>query len=587
MPRPPREDVDCDEDFSINPTSVTKDCMCSMSSRMVKSQSLCLEWKKCCNFCKLRARNLKQIIEMCDFNYLQYISIFTLDELLVSKTVIQKLLLKDETIPIRELVYIHSKLPDTIINLACLKKVKNPLNQDSRNLLKLAIIHFKRLSYTQRCKNKLILEEIFEKLDEAILDDNMVVGSLLESCLELQLYPLARKVLPHVTSFHMYTFSYLRDASFPFEFFLELLPKITNVFEVISYESRIYYNRSIGKEIDVKIDVSRLETSLQEIPTSDLVKWYNRTYIMYYDSVTGKNFDGIDATGLTKDFYTIISSEIRKHLVLDDSGFLLIPSEPRSEKWLMLGVLLARSIINHNLAPELNLHPLYSYYVMSYKDDFTLKSLIEFCKPFDTEFFENVQKVLRMQPAEYTSFLELMEESTTPKKVYVREQIEQRFMNDNARQFIGGLQSVLKERRLCDVISYNTLHNYLSKTIIYQIQSDSPHSLKSNIVANSETFKAKFLEALEYLNVNDPEKLKKFFQFWFGTAGMESFRMDPAPRVSHSQPCTTYFKSHTCFNELEFNTKGKLEVKDILSSIDNTLLNQDLSLSVGMSMQAA
>jgi hypothetical protein len=145
--------------------------------------------------------------------------------------------------------------------------------------------------------------------------------------------------------------------------------------------------------------------------------------------------------------------------------------------------------------------------------------------------------------------------------------------------FIQGFKNVITSRNFCN-IQFQILQDFINLNIKYNISDDTPNSLKNNLQTRQK-FKEKFIKVLDYLNYNHPKKLEKFIKFWFGC---NKYTFNCNISISHNYKCNNYFKSHTCFNQLEFNT-NILNHDDILKAIDCSLLNQEISTNAGLSIQ--
>lgn len=592
--------IDCDEDFVLTRISGPKACLCCESNKRVQTFRLCLEWKERCNFCKFRRTpdKLRALIESCKFTlYMHFRNIFTLDELLLSEKILKKMFLNDcQNIPLEDLAKIVCVYNRLGFSDAGLTNLSAPLNQDGKIVLKNMVMNLRLFSWRHnRSKLLTVVQKMCSLVSEEILEDDFPTTILIEYCLQVQLYDAVERLLRIAKPFHLYDSYYLTYGTVPHGVLDSLLPKLTNFFEIVSHERRSYYNHCYRQEFALRVDTTRLLPSLVDTLTSDtlsnLTKWYYETYIVYFDSASGATRDGIDANGLTKDFYSKFYADVG-NLLLPFDGYLSVPSTPVNEhKWLIIGILMARGIINHALSPHLKLHPYLCYQILAYRGDGTLKEIFEALRVYNIEFFINLQKVMKMNQSEFSSFLVSMEEPPTSKKNYVFNVLEQTFTNPNSTMFINGFQSVFKEREICTHASFDMLYNFISRDVIYDIMSDSPGSLKSNLRVHSskessEKFKSAFLGALEYLNLHNQKRLQKFIQFWFGSESLVSFAMTQPPTVTHTASLTYCMSAHTCFNELEYNTFC-FTTTGILSAIECTLINQELSTLAGQSMQLA
>jgi hypothetical protein len=422
------EKIDCEEDF-VMIQKKNHNCFCSQFNKYSKTFGLCLEWKRKCNFCKYK-NNKKNLIESLSFkNYYQYKQLFSLDELLLSKNTIKKIYTNDgKNIDINVLNIFFNKYNDLGFNQNIIYNLKTPLNEMTRNILKISIFNL-RINYYNKSLYKENIEYILNIIDEEIQKDVIVINILIDCCIKLQLYENLSDLIEYtklITIYDIYELRYI-----PTKILQKIMPKIINIFEIMSLEGKRYYYHQYNQKIDLYIDIKYLKESLEKIDFNDLQIWNNDIRVVYYDFKNGKPKDGIDASGLTKDFYSEFHEYLKTQLIVNDNYYVIPKFPEKLNLWKLYGILLARSIINQNISPQINIHPIISYFLISEFDNYKLKDLFEKLDIFNIEYIHNLRKIMKMNNSSFSDFLQLMDENKCNKKDYVKSQLLDKYFSNN------------------------------------------------------------------------------------------------------------------------------------------------------------
>lgn len=394
----------------------------------------------------------------------------------------------------------------------------------------------------------------------------------------------------------------------PYDLFEYICFKLDNIIEFITYSSNIAYLETIPIKINPTNVITSLkldETSLETEIFLDNLSSIKNTYISYQ---TDHGLVGADAGGLTKDFYSLISSEILKYM--EEIDGYLVPKKGlniNSNIWDFFGIIIARSIFKESLSPSLNLHPVVSYLMLVGIESINIKKFFNELEKFEIDYISNTQKVLLMNDEQYIEFMELQCEELIPRTKYIGGYICEKYLYTEAIQFINGFRKSFTRYTYHKFLTEIQMYRFLKSDWKYDIIGNTSNSLKNNLnIVNctarrddsksekfnmliKEYFSKTFLHVLESLNNDDIEKLRSFFKFWYGTSSVSSFSSMNSTINIVLQKQYKCFVSHTCFNALDIETTdvkttGDFD-KEIMVLIDNSLKNQELSESVGFRMQ--
>jgi len=394
----------------------------------------------------------------------------------------------------------------------------------------------------------------------------------------------------------------------PSDLYNLVLKKLDNIIEYISYSSI----PETSEEIELIIDPLKpfeniqLDDSKETEIFLDLISSRRKTFIEYI--ADGKT-NGYDAGGLSKDFYSIISSEIIKNCEEVDS--YLVPKKDSTlhpSVWKFFGIMMGRSIFRETISPALNLHPVICYMLLKGISNIKMKDFFEELEPYYIDYINSMKIILNMNKKEYEEFMELQCEDIVPRSLYVGNYIYSKYLYQSSINFILGFRMLKSRYYYMNYVSMITLTRYIKGDWKYDIIGNSQHSLKNNIMIRREQdyddqvvakgtvfyerieyFKKIFMKVMEDLNNKDIDKLKTFIKFWFGTASINTFNNIKATISITNSNLYGCFKSNTCFNNLHVESiyiKSSSTLYDeLLKLIDNTLENQKLSESAGYRMQ--
>lgn len=567
--------MEVDVDFLV-PNHADHFCFCPQFQKYLKTFGGCMEWKKKCGFCKY-TKNKKFIIESVPLHfYFQYKQFFTLDELLSSKKTIKKLFEKDgKNIPFADLILFFQHYQDLGFHQEILFLISTPIHSDTRILLKYLILNLRIHQTTILPK---IIHFILNLLDDECKKDQDMMNILCSFCLQLQFYDHVLDLIQNMDSFTIHNFYDLQYL--PQSVLHQMIPKISNIFEILALERR--KNEYVSKTVPLYIDLHHMIESIHHVDPNDLQVWNNKISVIYYDFLSQKIKDGIDASGLTKDFYSHFHTFLKSQMVEKD-GYLIIPRNCNHADrfWTCMGILFARSILNQNISPQFPMHPILIYFLSSFHEEFRWKHFFEILSPFEIEFLKNTQKIVKMSMQEYTEFLSLMDEEPISKKMYLQKIMKEHYFYPNTFYFVHGFQKVYQSRNF--PIQFLQFQKFIHSHIEYNLNQNDIHSLKTNL-RTTDSFQKVFLEVLEYLYYNHFDKFEKFIKYWFGCIVYSFSNVTPRPSIRLNKKCSNYFMSHTCFNELEYNT-NILDKQKIRNAIECTLLNQEICQKAGFSFQ--
>jgi hypothetical protein len=347
------------------------------------------------------------------------------------------------------------------------------------------------------------------------------------------------------------------------------------------------------------------------------VLYPNQKPYIIYENENGQM--GIDAGGLTRDFYTQYFLQLKEWMVVKDDvymGFRRAGEGGRGglggvnslARVRMAGVLTAYSMFREHISPNIRFHPLISYFVV-YGSTIQIDHLLDYlADEYDIEYAKNLRKILRYTPAEYSEYMNMQgEDATIPVKKYLQGVIQDHYVSPATIAFVRGFRDVfICQGRNADIFSNVRpciIHEYMAGIDSYKIMGaeNSLDSIlkidcgdnKSISAANCERIRRVFLEVLDELNREDMPKLKSLLRFWHGTHGIHDFRhLDLTLRLLWGEDdLYGCFSSSTCFGKLYVHhshlvvvSEGKLR-KVFVDHIDRTLENQRLVETAGMYMQ--
>jgi hypothetical protein len=400
-----------------------------------------------------------------------------------------------------------------------------------------------------------------------------------------------------------------RLSDLPEDLFESLCMKLDNIIEYISF---ISYPESYSK-IHLVIDPKNIAKSLNlDKPSEELEIFLDdissrKNIFVEYRTETG--IVGYDAGGLTKDFYTLLASEITSECEeVDDFVAPKRDSKFSDKVWFFYGIMIARSIFRENISPGINLHPVLCYMMINGVINMKMKHFFCEMEPFEIDYLSSMKKVLNMSTEGYIEFMELQCEDPIPKAKYIGAYIYNKYLYPSTLNFISGFRTSFARYYNTRFLSLITVFRYIKGEWKYDIVGNSSHSLKNNLKIVRDTdyedqiivvgsayylklkaFEKDFLGVLEHLNNTNISKLKLFIKFWFGTSSISSFGSNKGKIYITNNRLYECFKSNTCFNQLHIESthiKTGTGLSDtILKLIDNTLTNQQLSESAGYRMQ--
>lgn len=473
----------------------------------------------------------------------------------------------------------------------------------------------------------IINNKLIKLFDMKLLRPFFQSDNLLNVSLESRQYDCCEYIIDNSESIYVNP-KYFYDIIYMYSYNFKIIgEKLVNLPELISYKYQqsnfsSYNTDDSEKEFQIHINPSKLIESLFEynshkqfIDNTGSLK----TEIIKYKTELG--FVGIDAGGLTRDFYTQFGIQLKEYFIELD-GFL-IPDSKKFDlvKWKLLGMIFARSIYYNNIAPSINLHPVICFFLVNGRNKFKFSQLINSLLYFDLEFMDNLVKLEKFSDDEYKEFLDSMgEEKFISKIKYMMSIIMDKYINDVIINFVNGFRVVSENLVYTQFANIVSLYKFIAMNDKYNIKSNSHLSLQQNLIVSIESISSNdedlqkylkvsgekqekfiknvFIDLLEELNNNDIDKMKKFMKYWFGTNSINNFsneNIKPKLRLSLANVGYGCFRACTCFTELSvykplvltYIDKYDLMKKCFNEIIDKSLQNQDLMESVGMFMQMA
>jgi hypothetical protein len=316
---------------------------------------------------------------------------------------------------------------------------------------------------------------------------------------------------------------------------------------------------------------------------------------------------GYDASGLKKDFFSNCSIEFSK-LLEECDGYLTIPNNivitPDQIKYISL--MLARSIFDENISPQIKLHPLLTYLLIYGGNNINFDKLHEYMSYFDIDFFNNIFKLLTLSDKDYEMFMDLQDDdiNVLNRKKYILKTISDKYVHPKLIHFVCGFRIFFKSLYFANYVNPIVFHKYVCGNDNYEIISNTSHSLKNNLHVYGiekkyvDIFKKCFLDILNNLNITCTTKLQSFLKYWFATSSIISFS-DRSPciyltlNLDNGLNKYAYFYSSTCFDKLSIkiskkNLLNEFSIKDFIEeAIESSIENQKIWEINGIHMQLA
>ena len=343
----------------------------------------------------------------------------------------------------------------------------------------------------------------------------------------------------------------------------------------------------------------------------EFILLYKTPYIIY-ENENGRV--GIDAGGLTRDFYSQFFLQLKAHMVENDEYMTFgrnLNGVNSLQRMRFAGVITAYSVLKENISPNIRFHPIISYFIIN-GSIVEIEDIIDFLVKYDIEYVKNMRKVRELTREEYVIYLDMQgEDEFIPKKQYLQTLLYDRYITPPFIAFIRGFRDVYCQIDTNSFLRVPMLYNFMIGIESYQIMGEKD-SLESilNIECGDDTsmtnkekimIKQIFLEVLENLNQTDIQKMKDLLRFWHGTHGIQNFnKLDLTLRVLYGvDNLYGCFSSSTCFGKLYIHyshidiftcmpitTDIQKIIKNVfIGHIEKTLENQKIVESAGMYMQ--
>jgi hypothetical protein len=333
----------------------------------------------------------------------------------------------------------------------------------------------------------------------------------------------------------------------------------------------------------------------------EFVKLRKKPYIIY-DNENGQV--GIDAGGLTRDFYSQYFLQLKTHMVEKDEYMTFAPDLNginSLQRMRFAGIITAYSVFKEKISPNIRFHPIISYFIIN-GSTVEISNILHFLAKYDIEYVKNIQKIEKLSKEEYAAYLDMQgEEEFIPKKLYFKNLLYDRYITPSFVAFIRGYRDIYTQVDLYSYVKPNMIYDYMIGIESYCILGEK-HSLESILkidtgdnntltVKEKQNIKQIFLEVLENLNKTNIPRLKELLRFWHGTHGIQDFEhLDLTLRILYGKDdLYGCFSSSTCFGKLYIhNSHLKLnsQIKNnLIGHIERTLENQKIVESAGMYMQ--
>ena len=346
---------------------------------------------------------------------------------------------------------------------------------------------------------------------------------------------------------------------------------------------------------------------------AQFIRLSKKPYVIY-ENDNGRL--GIDAGGLTRDFFSQYFLQLKEVMVPADDIYMTFGSSLKSANSLarirFAGVLTAYSMVREKISPNLRFHPIISYFMVN-GSTIQIDNLLDYLKDFDMEYIRNLRKILDYSADEFRAYLEMQGESEsdiacmTPRK-YLQTVIQDRYVTPSMIAFVRGFREIFIQLEgkfdLYSFINPGMIQNYMVGIESYRIFGVT-NSLESILridcgeedpfvsLAKKQRVKQVFLDILENLNRSDFAQMKEMMRFWHGTHAIQDFQhLDLTLRVVYgTDELHGCFSSSTCFGKLYVHHSCVFGVSPVVlkanleGHIARTLENQRVVESAGMYMQ--
>lgn len=325
---------------------------------------------------------------------------------------------------------------------------------------------------------------------------------------------------------------------------------------------------------------------------------------------------GIDAGGLTRDFFSQYFLQLKDVMVPADDIYMTFGSELKKANSLarirFAGVLTAYSMLREKMSPNLRFHPIISYFMVN-GSTIQINHLLDYLAKFDIEYIRNLRKILDYSVDEFRAYLEMQGESEsdiasmTPTR-YLHGIIQDRYVTPPMIAFVRGFRDIFIQLEghfdLYSFINPAMIQNYMVGIDSYRIFGMT-NSLESILridcgeedpgisLVKKQGVKQVFLAILDNLNRTDFAQMKEMMRFWHGTHAIHDFQhLDLTLRVVYGpNDLHGCFSSSTCFGKLYvhhscvFGVSPGVLKANLEGHIARTLENQRVVESAGMYMQ--
>ena len=315
---------------------------------------------------------------------------------------------------------------------------------------------------------------------------------------------------------------------------------------------------------------------------------------------------GVDAGGLTRDFYTQYFLQLKTNVMVECDNYMTFDSttlRTSLQRIRFAGVITAYSVLVENISPNLRFHPILSYFIIN-GSTVDIYDLLDFLSKYDIEYIRNIQKLRELTHEEYVLYLDMQgEDGFIPKKQYLHNLLYDRYISPPFIAFVRGYRDIYNQIDLHSYVRPGVIYDFMIGIESYQIMGHQ-HSLESvlKIECGENTslsnkamanIKQNFLEVLDELNRKDIEKMKGLLRFWHGTHGIQDFAdLDLTLRILYGKDdLYGCFSSSTCFGKLYIHHSHiESRVSDsikhhFIGHIERTLENQRIVETAGMYMQ--
>lgn len=591
----------------------------SVEQLLIKSLNKC---KQVCNFCQFHnKKKLFELVKVLKYNKLK--EIFTFNYFVTNPEIINFLIDENNTIPFGDLAILLEVSKDTTINENLMKSVLNAFalsnydrTTESFNVIKNVVTNEKHFEKHTKIITKFVLKAIADHHIEIFTEPNLnniicsdyVIDYLLEydySDVLIQIIDMCKSL--NISSKHTNKLTV-------YEYFVmkKIIYKLVNGVEIVSYfnKNAVFYIDSIT----LKVNPMNFLDSILTLNDESTIKLLSTRYNTHIKYINEQGDLGYDAGGLTKEFYELLSIEIKKYIKESDGFFMFNDDVVDIKKLRLIGTLLCRSVYIENISPSINLHPIIVFFLMNGGNGINFSKLIDYLQFFDIEYIKNILKIYNMTNEEYELFMYMQCENVINKDEYIAKNLINKYINKNTKVITNAFNYTAQNLWYTKLINAVILQKFISKNGKYDIKSNSIHSLKNNIAIISkgkdytdendilfesdtvgkfcDTFKTAFLEVLELINNENLDKLKFFLKFWYGTSSVISFtERKSTVDIKLNIGDFDCFESSTCFDRLYIKINRSLfkNIKNlkqfITEAIDMSIENQKRCEEIGAFMQ--